>query len=517
MAVIATLYDKYDPSSTTYNNGYRLRLLVEQESYDAATNSSSVRFRLILYTLGSQWFDGWEVTMNVDYYTFDADGTKNAAIAVANSPSGQQTQGSAGADKTWVNSVKTIQHDKNGDLRMIVHGDFKTNTAPSTSYPYLVPALSIGVASGTSPNTSTAVNGVIKPSDPTALSVTHGAVNLSANTKAFTLSASGSTVVAGHDGSHSISYNYYYSTDNTNWSACSSSVTLTARQKYYFKATASAETTSDGAKVTGVYYGYPESVSSLPISRQTTFGNGNKINLSWSAPSTTGSGATISQYNLAYASSSDNGATWSDWSSEVSTAGTSYTFTMPTLGRRYKFYVEPYSATSGYTGSVTESTYSYVPNLPTASSITSLTKDVKKTITAFSDSAFDSATGTGYEVSARYSGDNGSTWSSWSTLSSSAISPYTSADLNIAKLYEIRVRPYSDVGFGSYSTSSQIFISAYGYRIDSSLNAVAIELAARYTGNESDSIVVGSETKTGWKQIESMKRYDGTSFIDFIQ
>ena len=98
---------------------------------------------------------------------------------------------------------------------------------------------------------------------------------------------------------------------------------------------------------------------------------------------------------------------------------------------------------------------------------------------------------------------------------------YTTANLNIAKLYEFRVRAQSEVGYSTdYARSSQIFISAYGYRMDNVSGvptAKAIELAARYTGSASDSVTVGSTTYTGWKQIESMKRYTGSAFIDFVQ
>jgi hypothetical protein len=495
-------------SYTGWSNKYRVGVGYEIVTpYNAATNKTVIRVRLIADADTGQWFVDWDCSGFLK--TYNTSGTANTNVQSYTITSDRFSFPSSGSSiVAYTSGNFDIVHDKNGVGTFYITGKFGMD---STSPSYYMP-----VQTKTTSDISTG-NGTITPTTPSSFVVTPGAVDLVANTRVFSLSASGSTVVAGIDGSHSITYNYEYSTNNSTWSPCSSSATLSAKQKYYFRAYASCEGSSSTYGTGTVYYGYPESVSSLSISRQTTLGNGNKIDLSWSEPSTTGSGAAISEYKLAYASSSDDGASWSDWSTESSATGTSYTFSLPTLGRRYKFYIKPYSSTSGFTGSATDSTYSYVPSLPTTSSITSLTKDVKKTITAFSSSDFDSATGTGYEVSARYSGDNGSTWSSWSTLSSSATSPYTSADLNIAKLYEIRVRPYSDVGFGSYSTSSQIFISAYGYRIDSSLNAVAIELAARYTGNESDSIVVGSETKTGWKQIESMKRYNGTSFIDFIQ
>jgi hypothetical protein len=210
---MATIYDGYDPSATTWNNAYRLRLLVENTP-NAALNQSVVRIRMILYANGSQWFDGWTITENVDYATWNAANVKSAVVAVQNSPSGNQTQGSAGADKTWVDKSYTIAHDLNGNLRMSVHGDFKTNTAPSPTYPYLVPALSEGVAvsTATAPNTTTQQ---IVPYFTTGFS---GAPTVTRSSGGATMTiAVPNAVVTNTSVNNTVTYTYQYSFDGTTW------------------------------------------------------------------------------------------------------------------------------------------------------------------------------------------------------------------------------------------------------------------------------------------------------------
>jgi hypothetical protein len=164
----------------------------------------------------------------------------------------------------------------------------------------------------------------------------------------------------------------------------------------------------------------------------------------------------------------------------------------------------------------------YVPALPTAPSISSLSKNVRKVTINFTKSTFDAqSSGRLHYIEAQYY--TGSAWTSWTVLGSvdSTVGTFTTADLLIAKSYRFRVRGYSDTGYGSYSsTSSEIFISAYGYRFESvngTPTAKAIELAARYTGDVNDTIIVGGVTKTGWKQIQSVKRYTQSGYIDLIQ
>ena len=92
--------------------------------------------------------------------------------------------------------------------------------------------------------------------------------------------------------------------------------------------------------------------------------------------------------------------------------------------------------------------------------------------------------------------------------------------------YLIKTAAVSSEGTSSYSGTSSIFLSAYGYRFAlSGANVVstAITTAARYTGNTADSVVVSGTTYQNWKQVENIKRYvsdtggGSPGWIDLVQ
>lgn len=383
-----TIFDGYSPSSSTWNNAYRLRLLVEWQSYDALSNSSQVRFRLILYANGSQWFDQWAVTGNIDYAAFNAAGTKGSTVSVWNSPSGNQTQGSAGADKTWADKTMTIVHDTNGLLRLGVFGDFKTNTAPSTTYPYLVPYMSIGSVS--SINTSSIDEAIPAVAATISISREAGTSNIvvSRNTPTSSTSAAQTftTYLSKNGGA--------YSSIGTG-----SSITVTSSPTDYASAYVISSFDGDTAQSSTVtIYGVPFAPSAPTISNVVT----TNLTLSWTAPGTNGS--PITSYIVQ--ATTNNGATWTDL----------------------------------YTG------------------VTTTTQDV--------------------------------------------------TGLTIAATYKFRIIAVSVLGnSASGAESSAQFISAYGYRFTSPTVKTAVVSAARYTGSQSDSIVLNGVTYTGWKQIANVKKY----------
>jgi hypothetical protein len=168
-----------------------------------------------------------------------------------------------------------------------------------------------------------------------------------------------------------------------------------------------------------------------------------------------------------------------------------------------------------------------IPPIPAAPAIpVPLSKQVRKVTVDWNAPTLNGAALASYQVEARYSSDGGSTWDNEFTLLGSTnnnTSIFTSEDLNIAKLYQFRVRALTDVGATPYSSTEEltefnsIFISAYGYRHDGTNFNTAVQFAARYTGNSEDSISVGGTTYTGWKTIENVKRFDGSEFISLTQ
>lgn len=527
---------------TGWTSSYRVIVRVTPGTYVPYNSSNNtgnytpVTVSLIADATSGQWFSGWACTGYLNITTLDQAGNA-VATNWTEDTSKQRAMSGAGGSYTARTVTVNAYHDDNGVMQNVTvagrYGMVDQNQS------YSMPVLTVssrnvvttaGYVNGddTSPYTTSVTpfsNGLITPTTPTALSVgSRTVVDHLAGTQVFTLTGSGSQSAG------AVTYYYEYSTDgSTGWTSAGSStgakdVTLSSTQKYYFRVRAYQEDYSAYYTPGVLYTGYPPAVSSVSLSRSTTYPDGNRVTLSFTKPDTLASGTTTNSYYRAYSYSTDNGSTWSAWSSEllVSDTATNVSYTEPTtLGQTFRFYIKPVDV-SGRVGAPTYSGNVYIPNLPTTPSISSLVKDVRQVSLSWSASAFDTASVNKYEISSRYSGDNGSTWSSWSVMSNSlTTTSYTTENLNIAKLYEFRVRAQSEMGYSvAYATSGQIFISAYGYRMDNVSGvptAKAIELAARYTGSSSDSIIVGNTTYTGWKQIESMKRYTGTAFIDFIQ
>jgi hypothetical protein len=248
--VAVTLFDG-TARAATYAN-YVLRLLVEQESYDAVTNSSQVRFRLWLDGDAGWWFDQWAITGNVDYAPYNESGVKGTNVEVWNSPSGNQTQGSSGANKLWANVVKTIVHDSTGKLRLGVRADFKTNTAPSSTYNYLVAPISLGTVN--SINTTT-VDVVRTPAAPST------APTLSKVGKVLTI-VSGTSTALTPTGPAITHYVFQYSTNNgSTWTSGGTNIPATplpptlAWTVPVFPATYLIRTAAVSSEGTGAYSG----------------------------------------------------------------------------------------------------------------------------------------------------------------------------------------------------------------------------------------------------------------------
>lgn len=245
-----TLFDG-SARAATYAN-YVLRLLVEQVSYNSATNSSQVRFRLWLDADGTWWWDQWAITGNVDYAAYNESGVKGATVEVWNAPGGNQTQGSAGANKLWADTTVTIVHDSTGKLRLGVRADFKTNTAPSSTRTYLVAPISVG---GVGSINTTTVDVTRLPSAPST------APTLSKVGKVLTI-VSGESVALSPAGPSITHYVFQYSTNNgSTWTSGGINIPATAPRSLswdtipVFPATYLIRTAAVTSEGTGAYSG----------------------------------------------------------------------------------------------------------------------------------------------------------------------------------------------------------------------------------------------------------------------
>jgi hypothetical protein len=230
-----------------------------------------------------------------------------------------------------------------------------------------------------------------------------------------------------------------------------------------------------------------------------------------SGSSTIGDGS-VSNHRFSSRSSTDGGATFSDWSSESTVGSSSYSRTFTSsAATSYQFRVRAVSAT-GLFGAYVESSTVHtpaVPRIPIAD--ISLSKNVRKVTidwdtfrtTENTISSYDGAVISSYQIEERYSTDNGATWVTSYTNIGSVTAPTTvliTGDLLIAKTYQFRVRAVSDVGNSAYQESPTIFVSAYGQRRGSS-GFLAVENARRFNG-------------TSWEIILMAKRFNGTSWVD---
>jgi hypothetical protein len=328
-----TIYDNRDRQSGAYDH-YELRLLVEQNSYDPVTNSSQVRFRLWVDADSGWGFTTWDVTLDVDYAAYDANGVKGSTVAVANSPSGKQSQ-SSGENKLWVDKTRTITHDVNGVLRLGVRGAFKTDIAPSSSYPYLVYPLVSGTTS--SINTTT-VDQVITPTNP---SVNAGgtflsSINPALDTATLTITSTVATTPSG--GTPTYQYAYSTTSNVTGFTAFASmgvagdtnvSISTSPSQRHWVKVRAFYEGTSSESSVYEVI-GTPDIPTITSLTK-----NVREVTLNWTAGATNGS--TISGYTIQ--GSYDNFATV-HYTANVSGSGTlTHTTSNLEIAKTYRFRV----------------------------------------------------------------------------------------------------------------------------------------------------------------------------------
>lgn len=323
------------------------------------------------------------------------------------------------------------------------------------------------------------------------------------------------------------SYTWQVSTDASSWSTISGQTSSTlsytapsATTQYYFRVLA---TNNEGS---GSYSSSSDIVSAAPDQPSAPALSRNSLNVSVTLTTPSANGSTLSSFSLEYSTASDfptegpntrvviSNITSSTQSVPNLTAGTTYYF-------RYKIGSNRGDSLYSPIANIT------MPDLPAAPVIpAALTKQVRKVTIDWNAPSGTGFTVSGYEVESRFSSDNGATWDTSFTniaTTNSSTTIFVTPDLNIAKLYQFRVRALTDIGNSEYSSTASvtefnsIFISAYGYRHDGTNFNTAIQFAARYTGNLEDSINVNGTVYSGWKTIENVKRYDGSDFISLTQ
>lgn len=222
----------------------------------------------------------------------------------------------------------------------------------------------------------------------------------------------------------------------------------------------------------------------------------------------TNTGATPTyQYSL----STDGGSTWGAWTGDKSSP--SWTNISITAAQQYNIRIRAYTATD----TVTESGTGYASyGIPSTVSAPSISNVVTTNLTlSWTAPANNGATISSYTIQA--STNNGTSWSNLATGITSTT--YDATGLTIAATYRFRILAINSVGTSAAGTteiywSPSQFISAYGYRYTSGNTKVAIAMAARYTGNAGDSVVVNGTTYTGWKMLSGIKRYTSTGWSD---
>lgn len=370
-----------------------------------------------------------------------------------------------------------------------------------------------------------------KPSTPVLVSrtkITEDA-NSTATKATIIMTSSSSTPVGGTDAPLISSFTWQYSTNGTDWTAFTPTRTYTGTTtktctmtwtgadpevQYYFRALATnTEGSSAYSSNSAIVTAAPNTPATPTYTR-----SGTTALVAFKAP--TLNGTSISSYTFQRSTSSSftsptniTGITSSPYSASLA-AGNNYYYRVKAITARGE---------SLYSAGVNV----IIPPIPSAPTITTpLVKNVRKvTIDWNDDSTLNGAIVTGHDIYARYSSDGGSTWDTSFALlgSTTSATTYTTADLNIAKTYQFEVRTKTDVGNSAFSDVSSltvynsIFISAYGYRYNGTNFNTAIQYAARYTGNSGDSVLVNGVTYTGWKIIENVKRWNGSTFISLTQ
>ena len=190
----------------------------------------------------------------------------------------------------------------------------------------------------------------------------------------------------------------------------------------------------------------PSATPGVPTSLSATAGNG-QASLSWVAPASSG-GSAITDYSIQY--SSNGGTSWSTFSHTASTAVSS-TVTGLANGTSYVFRVAAVNGvgTGSYTAQSSAVVPSATPGVPTSLSATAGNGQASLSWVAPASSGGSAIT----DYSIQYSSNGGTSWSTFSHTTSTAVSA-TVTGLANGTSYVFRVAAVSFVGTGEFSAYS---------------------------------------------------------------
>jgi len=474
------------------DRGYYLRANITQGQQDS-TNNRTYCYASIELVATNQYFSNWTGEGN-----FQVNGGVVQYYGGKYYMTGTYTSITIGSWEGWVG------HNSVGEATLSVYSLFNIPNGAS----YTPRNISVSYQ-------ETLPNYTRLPSKPsiTLDSRDRGTINMTASSSV----PSGAPAIT--------SYTWEYSTNGSSWTSIAGQTTstlnwtgATATTQYYIRVYATNTEGNSYSDSSALISAAPSQPIAATLSR-----DGTSISAVLSTPAANGSSLTTFTVQVDTVSSFD--------SLGLSTTSgiLASPFAIPELSPDTTYYLR-YKVGSTNRGDSDYSASSNVtiPPVPSGPTITTaLTKQVRKvTIDWNAPSVSGGTTILGYQVEARYSEDGGSTWvNSFEQIATPAAGTtiLETADLNIAKTYQFRVRAVTDVGLTAYSSTASlteynsIFISAYGYRHDGTNFNTAIQFAARYTGSSGDSIVVNGTTYTGWKTIENVKRYTGSEFISLTQ
>jgi hypothetical protein len=151
---------------------------------------------------------------------------------------------------------------------------------------------------------------------------------------------------------------------------------------------------------------------------------------------------------------------------------------------------------------VTGTTYAAIDyvRLPSAPSSVSAVATGPTVVVSAGEASTPGPTITGYFVSFASSSNGGATFGSWSS-ESTMVSRQHTYTLTPGLTYKFRVRAQNGDGYGGFTESSTLFLTAGGKRWTGTDWALTVAQAKRFNG-------------TAWIDLTTAKRFDGTNWVN---